>query len=164
MPNIPRPQRSHTSLVVLCIKSWLQAGLLREILFNKPKRHTFSGLYMWKNNSVLYHISESFTFSGLCMWTWYHFTFLNKLSLFLLWAYQLQCNYANSWPKAVIHLCWSLAFVSLFVSFIVPLAFVCFCFLLGKPRWWRWPTSHPAAPGSYFLFSDQNWWKIFIYR
>ena len=43
-----RPQRSHTSPVDVCIKSWLQAGLLREILFNKPKRHTFSGLYMWK--------------------------------------------------------------------------------------------------------------------
>ena len=27
-------------------KRELKAGLLREILFNKPKRHTFSGLYM----------------------------------------------------------------------------------------------------------------------
>ena len=27
-------------------KMELKAGLLKEILFNKPKRHTFSGLYM----------------------------------------------------------------------------------------------------------------------
>ena len=141
MPNIPRPQSSHTSLVVVCIQSWLQAGLLREILFNKPKRHTFSGLYMWKTTpSVPDQILERITFSGPCMWTlfllwaWYNFTFLYKLSCFLPWALQIKykCTHANSWPQAVIHLCFFLAFV----SFIVPLAFVsAFAFLLGKDRW-----------------------------
>ena len=33
---VPKPKR----------KMELKAGLLKEILFNKPKRHTFSGLYM----------------------------------------------------------------------------------------------------------------------
>ena len=33
---IPKPKR----------KMELKAGLLKEILFNKPKRHTFSGLYI----------------------------------------------------------------------------------------------------------------------
>ena len=90
-------------------------------------------------------ILERITFSGPCMgqlfllWAWYQTIFLYKLSCFLLWALQIEskCKHANSWPQAVIHLCFFLAFV----SFIVPLVFVsAFAFLLGKDRWCRWLT------------------------
>ena len=33
----------------------LRAGLLREILSNKPKRHTFSGLYLWWKYCLCIH-------------------------------------------------------------------------------------------------------------